>query len=182
MRLKSEHAKFVADKISIELLNSGLVHITQGLETVSAAAETILREDIEIEKEINNEAMALIDTQDDDIEFYQADRKQLAWMIKRKIAAEKGFSFNWEERISDIAHHILDELYEEDLINYTISENRIKNMIFKAIDDYLKRQSDIEDTVYQKITTYKRHIPYGSEEYDIIFNKLYEEELRKLGL
>ena len=137
---------------------------------------------MDIEKEINNEAMALIDTQDDDIEFYQADRKQLVWMIKRKIAAEKGFSFNWEERISDIAHHILDELYEEDLINYTISENRIKNIIFKSIDDYLKRQSDIEDIVYNKITNYKRDIPYGSEEYDIIFNKLYEEELRKLGL
>jgi uncharacterized protein len=182
MRLKSEHAKYVADKISIDLLKSGFVKLTQGLDPVSEAAVLILNEDMDIEKEINNEAMALIDTQDDDIEFYQADRKQLVWMIKRKIAAEKGFSFNWEERISDIAHHILDELYEEDLINYTISENRIKNIIFKSIDDYLKRQSDIEDIVYNKITNYKRDIPYGSEEYDIIFNKLYEEELRKLGL
>jgi len=182
MRLRSEHAKFVADKIAVDLLNCGFVKLKSGLEPVSELAQEIIEEDIEQDNDLNAKTRELVDNQDDDIEFFQADRKQLFWMVKRRLAEESGFKINWEERLSDIAHTILDNLYEEDLIEYNVSENRIKNVIFKSIDDYLKRQSDIEDKVHEKISRYKRKIMYGTEEYEILYNKLYEEELRKLGL
>ena len=182
MRLRSEHAKFVADKIAVDLLNCGFVKLKSGLEPVSQLAQEIIEEDIEQDNDLNAKTRELVDNQDDEIEFFQADKKQLFWMVKRRLAEESGFKINWEERLSDIAHTILDNLYEEDLIEYNVSENRIKNVIFKSIDDYLKRQSDIEDKVHEKITRYKRKIMYGTEEYEILYNKLYEEELRKLGL
>jgi hypothetical protein len=182
MRLRSEHAKFVADKIAIDLLNSGFVKLTSGLEAVSELAKGIIVADIEVDDDLNARTRDLVDKQEEDIEFFQADRKQLFWMVKRRLAEEGGIKLNWEERLSDIAHQILDELYEEDLISYNVSENRIKNVIYKSIDDYLKRQNDIDNKVHEKITHYKRKVMYGTEEYDILYDKLYEEELRKLGL
>jgi len=182
MRLRSEHAKFVADKIAVDLLNSGFVKLTSGLEPVSELATGIISSDIELDDDLNARTRALVDNQEEDIEFFQADRKQLFWMVKRRLAEESGVKLNWEERLSDIAHKILDELYEEDLIQYNVSENRVKNVIYKSIDDYLKRQNEIEDKVHEKISHYKRKVMYGTEEYEILYDKLYEEELRKLGL
>jgi len=181
MRLRFEHAKFLGNKIAIDLLNSGFVKLTQGIEPVAKISQEIIEEDIEIEDEINAKARELIDSKEDDIDFFQADRRELFWMIKKKIADEENFNLKWDDRLSDLSHIILNELYEEDLLNYTVSENRVKNVIFKSIEDFLKKQDEIVDVVHEKLSHYKRPIPYGSEEYEIIFNKLYEEELRKLG-
>ena len=39
-----------------------------------------------------------------------------------------------------------------------------------------------EEAVIDKLKKYKRKLIYGTEEYEIVFSKLYEEELRKRGL
>ena len=90
-------------------------------------------------------------------------------------------TLNWEDRYIHLAHKILDELYEEDLIEYSTSETRVKNVIFKAIDGYVKIYNEIENIVNEKISNYKRKIVFGSEEYDLIFDRLYQEELKKKG-
>lgn len=182
MRLRSEHAKFVADKVAVDLLNCGFVKLKSGLEPVSEMAKELIVADIARDNDLNAKARDLVEKQEDDIEFFQADRKQLFWMVKKRLAAELGVKLSWEERLGDLAHQILDELYEEDLIEYNVVENRVKNVIYHAIEEYLSRQSEIEDRVHEKITHYKRKVMYGTEEYEILYDKLYEEELRKLGL
>lgn len=182
MRLHSEHSKFVADKIAVDLLKTGFVKLKKGLEPVSLLSKELIDEDINLDNDLTARAKELVSKQDEDIEFFQADRKQLFWMVKKRLAKEEGFNLNWEERLSELSHRILDELYEEDLIEYSVSENRVKNVIYKSIEDYLKKQDSIEDKVHEKISHYKRGVVYGTEEYEIIYNKLYEEELRKLGI
>ncbi len=182
MRLRSEHAKFVADKVAVDLLNCGFVKLKSGLDPVSELAKEIIVVDIAKDNDLNAKARALVDKQEEDIEFFQADRKQLFWMVKKRLANELGLKLSWEERLSDLSHQILDELYEEDLIEYNVVENRVKNVIYHAIEEYLSRQSEIEDRVHEKINHYKRKVMYGTEEYEILYDKLYEEELRKLGL
>ncbi|MDR2639466.1 MAG: DUF507 family protein [Helicobacteraceae bacterium] len=109
------------------------------------------------------------------------DPKKLFWLIKRKIAADNGLILDNDGRANNLAHRILDDLYESDLIRYA-DENRVKNLIAKAILEYGRRQEDIEERVHEKLKSYKRNLVRGTEEYDILFAKYYEEELRKLGL
>lgn len=182
MRLRPEHAKFIGDKIARDLANCEFVKLTTGLDPVSAVGEKHILEDIVAEKEVTGKVHEIMDAQDEEIEFYQADRKQLFGMIRRKIANEMGFNLDREERYSNVSHTILDELYEEDLIHFSVSDTRVKNVITNAIFDYIKKQDEIDDRVHEKIKHYKRKVDYGTEEYDIIFQKLYEEELRKLGM
>ncbi len=182
MRLAVEHARFIAEKIARNLAGSGLVSLVQGEEPVISVAEAKILEDIKQERAVDAEVARLMEEQDEEIDFYQADRKQLFWMIKRKVAAELDFSVDREERFGRLAHRILDELYEEDLVNYSVGENRITNLITKAIFDYGRRQDELEDRVHEKIQNYKRTVRRGTEEYDILFAKLYEEEIAKLGL
>jgi hypothetical protein len=111
-----------------------------------------------------------------------ADERQLFFMIKKKLAPEFGVILNYEERFSDISHKILDELYEEDLIHFDVTENRIKNIIYNAITGFIADTSEIEDAVMDKIRSYKRRFIPGTDEFEILHEKLYREEMMKRGM
>ena len=176
------HATHVANMIAIDLNKSSFVTLTSGIEPVAAEAAKVILTDLEKEHALEERVNELIDTQEDDIEFLQADEKQLFWMIKKKLAKDFGVLLSFEERYSNVAHGILDQLYEEDLAHYDVTENQVKNIIFNAIEDYMGAFSAIEDAVATKIEGYKRKLHYGSEEYEIVFEKLYSEELIKRGM
>ena len=111
-----------------------------------------------------------------------ADERQLFFMIKKKLAPEFGVILNYEERYSDLAHKILDELYEEDLIHFDVTENRIKNIIYNAITGFIAEASELEDAVMDKIRSYKKRYIPGTDEFDILYEKIYREELLKRGM
>ena len=111
-----------------------------------------------------------------------ADERQLFFMIKKKLAPEFDVILNYEERYSDVSHKILDELYEEDLIHFDVTENRIKNIIYNAITSFIADASEVDDAVMDKIRTYKKKYIPGTDEFDILYEKLYREELVKRGM
>ena len=76
----------------------------------------------------------------------------------------------------------MDFLYEEDFIHFEVSDNQVKNLIFNAVDAFMKGFDEADTLAYEKIKSYKRKLIPGTEDYDIIFNRLYEEELIKKGL
>jgi uncharacterized protein len=182
MRIRSPHAPYIANKIAIDLLNSGLVTMHKGLEPVVEASLKVLDDDIDLEDHVDERARVILDNNEDEIDFVSADRKQLFWMIKRKIAAEEGLILETEERFNDLAHKMLDAYWNDDLMDFDVAETRIKNVIVKAILDFIKIQQDVEKEVEKKIENYKRPIVPGSDEYDMVTEKLYEEELRRRGM
>ena len=182
MRITPLHASHVGNMIAINLNKSSFVTLNKGIEIVASEAARIILADLEKEDALEERARELVDTQEEDIEFFRADERQLFWMIKKKLAKEFGVLLNFEERYSNVAHEILDQLYEEDLAQYDVKENQVKNIIFDSVEDYMKAFSAIEDAVNTKIEGYKRKLHYGSEEYEIVFEKLYSEELIKRGM
>lgn len=182
MKLRLPHAPYIANKIAIDLSNCGFVTIEGGLEAVSKEAQILLEEDIRQEMALEEKVNLILDDNEDEIEFMRLDTKQLFWMAKKKLADEHGVILNWDDRYNNLAHKILDVLIGNDIIDFTVTENRVKNIIFKGIEGYIKNFESIEDDVLEKIDHYKRKLTPGTEEYDIVFQKLYEEELRKRGL
>ncbi len=182
MKVTLSHVPHVANKVAIELNKSGLVHMTSGLEAVSKEAEKVLIENIKQEVALEEKVNEIVNDNEEQIDFYLADERQLFWMIKKKLAPEYGVILSYEERFSDIAHKILDALYEEDLINYDVTENRIKNVIYDAMTSFVSDNGDIEEAVIDKMRSYKRQYIPGTDEYEILYDKLYLEELQKKGM
>lgn len=182
MRIRSAHAPYIANKITIDLLNSGIVKMTKGLDSVREACLGILDDDIDLEAHVDERVRKIVDNNEEDIEFHSVDRKQLFWMIKRKISAEEGLILDAEERFNNLAHLMLDAFWNEDLMDFETNETRIKTVIVKAIMDFIKIQKDVEISVEEKISHYKRPIVPGSDEYELVAQKLYEEELRRRGM
>ncbi len=182
MKLSLKTIPHISSKIAIELNKSGAVTMTQGLEPVEHEAFKVLEHSVKQEMELEHKANEMIDDNEEEIEFMLADERQLFFMIKKKLAPEFGVILNYEERYSDISHKILDELYEEDLIHFEVTENRIKNIIYNAITDFIAEASQIDDAVMDKIHTYKKRYIPGTDEFEILYEKLYREELTKRGM
>ena len=182
MKISLKTIPHISSKIAIDLNKSGVVTMTQGLERVSQEAEKILIDNVKQEMALEEKAGEICDDNEEEIEFMLADERQLFFMIKKKLAPEFGVILNYEERYSDVSHKILDELYEEDLIHFDVTENRIKNIIYNAITSFIAEASEIDDAVMDKIRTYKKRYIPGTDEFDILHEKLYREELMKRGM
>jgi len=181
MKLRLPHAPYVANKIALDLVNSGYVTVIGGIEKVSQIAKIFLEEDIRKEMSLEEKVRALLEANIEEIEFMRADEKQFFWLAKKRLAQEEGFLLSWDDRYSDLSHKILNELNKEEIIEFRVSDTLVKNVIFKAIDSYVKSFEQIEESVLEKIEHYKRKLIAGTEEYDLVFEKLYEEELKKRG-
>ena len=182
MKLSHKSIPHIANKIAIELNKSGVVSMTKGLEAVMSEAQKILADSINKEMDLEEKVHEICEANEEEIEFMLADERQLFFMIKKKLAPEFDVILNYEERYSDISHKILDELYEEDLIHFDVTENRIKNIIYNAITAFIADSSEIEDSVRNKIHSYKRKFIPGTDEFEILYEKLYREELTKRGM
>lgn len=182
MKVLLTHVPHIATRIAVDLSRSGLVTMTRGIENTAKEAEKIILSNVKKEIALEEKVKEIVNANEEQIDFYLADERQLFFMIKKKLAPEFGVILSYEDRYSDIAHQILDVLYEEDLINYDVSENRIKNIIYDAMTSSIADNSEIESIVFQKIKGYKRNLVPGSDEYEILYEKLYKDELTRRGL
>ena len=184
MLIKETQVPYIANKVVIDLLNSGFVQFNHGLEKSKAMIEEILMENVQIERDIENEVKDIIAEQEEENEFmfYDIDRKELFGMMKRKLAEEDGFILNKTDRLNNLAHIIVDELWDNELIDYEINDGKMKNIVFNSMNSFIKDKKAIEDIVYEKLRNYKKELVPGSEEWEIVFTKLYEQELNKRGM
>lgn len=181
MKLKLQHAPYVANKVALDLFNSPLLEEKASIERLQRKILDVMQIDIQRELALDEKARVLLEQNLEEIEFMRADERQLFWMIKKQIAEEEKFPLNWDDRYSELSFKILKALNHDKLITYSLSDNVIKNLIFKAIDSYSKIYEDAEENVLEKLKNYKKKLVAGSDEYELVFNKLYEEELKKKG-
>ncbi len=182
MKISLKTIPHISNKIAIDLNISGVVTMTKGLEAVAHEAEQVLIHNVKQEMALEEKAHDICEENEEQIDFMLADERQLFFMIKKKLAPEFGVILNYEERFSDMSHKILDELYEEDLIHFEVTENRIKNIIYNSITSFIADDSQIQDAVMDKIRSYKKRYIPGTDDFDILYEKLYREELTKRGM
>ncbi len=182
MRLKPNQSRLVAGKIAVDLINAPFVKLLKGKDAVVDGIEKIINENLKIESELDTKVKELIEENYDEIELQQANDRQLFFMIKKRLAPEFGVIMNYDDRYSDLSHKILDELYEEYLIEYDVNDNQVKNVIFKAFKDFAKSYDEIDDIVYDKIRNMEKEISPGSSEYEILYDRFFREELVRRGM
>ena len=182
MKIPVPHAPYIANKVAIDLLNSKLVTFSRGLEEAKKIITEVIKEDLEKERKLEAKVAEILDENEDNMEFMQVDRRSMFWMIKKKMAKDYDLLLNYEDRFSELSHQIMDRLWQEDLMDYTVSENSVKNIIYDAINGYKESFEDIEENVYEKIGNMKRKLIPGTDEYEVVFEKLYREELKKKGM
>ena len=80
------------------------------------------------------------------------------------------------EKILRLSHLILDHLNKDEEIEYYADPQEIRQEIVKMISDEMKTDEAIDALVRRKIETQKRTILEGSDEWEVLYRKYYEEE------
>jgi len=84
------------------------------------------------------------------------------------------------EKIVHISHLLLDELLEDDRVDYHGEESEVRQRIVALLKAELEREDAMEEAIRRKIESQKRSVPEGSLEWELLYRKYYDEELAKV--
>jgi hypothetical protein len=85
------------------------------------------------------------------------------------------------DKVNKVAHVITDALAEMSEVDFVEDRNTIRLEARKILEDLLNQEERMDQAARQKIENQKRTILEGSQEWDILYRKYYNEEVKKLG-
>jgi hypothetical protein len=83
------------------------------------------------------------------------------------------------EKVLRLSHLILGHLDQDDGVEYFAEPQQVRQDIVKMISDEMKTDEAIDALVRRKIETQKRTILEGSDEWDVLYRKYYEDEVAR---
>jgi hypothetical protein len=86
------------------------------------------------------------------------------------------------DKINVLARAATDALAELESVEFIEDRNTIRQEIRRLLEELLKEEAKIDAAARQKIESQRRTILEGSQEWDILYRKYYNEEVKKLGI
>jgi hypothetical protein len=86
------------------------------------------------------------------------------------------------DKLNKIAHTVADTLAEVDECEFLEDRNTIRQTARAILTKLLMEEVKIDNAARQKIASQRRIIPEGSQEWDILYRKYYNDEVKKLGI
>ena len=86
------------------------------------------------------------------------------------------------EKINKLAHAVADTLAETDSVDFIEDRNTIRQEARRVLEVLMVEEAKIDAAARQKIESQRKTILEGSQEWDILYRKYYNEEVKKLGV
>jgi hypothetical protein len=86
------------------------------------------------------------------------------------------------DKLNKLAHTIADTLAEVPECDFLEDRNTIRQEARKALEKLLMEETKIDAAARLKIASQRKIIVEGSQEWDILYRKYYNDEVKKLGL
>jgi hypothetical protein len=86
------------------------------------------------------------------------------------------------EKIIRLSHQVTDVLVASTEVEFVEDRDTIRQQVVKILTDTLREEEKADMEVRKKITSQKKEILEGSEEWDVLYRKYYADELRRLGI
>ena len=86
------------------------------------------------------------------------------------------------DKVNVLARAVADALKQIDEVEFVEDPNTIRQETHKILEELFNQEAKIDIAARQKIDTQKRTILEGSQEWDILYRKYYNEEVKKLGV
>ena len=86
------------------------------------------------------------------------------------------------EKVNKLAHAVADALATIENVDFLEDRNTIRQETRKILEQMLAQEAKIDAAARQKIENQRRTILEGSQEWDILYRKYYNEEVKKLGI
>jgi hypothetical protein len=155
---------------------------------------SVIVDELSLEDEINTEARELLNQYADYMRRERIPYQEMFWKVKRKILAErKVVSAQSREggerkmkvsrdKVVEMSHKIAAALPRIPGTLMRSSWNDVRLEIARLMQDILMKEETIDKLAQKKITSIKRDIPEGSEEWTLLYRRYYDEEMKRYGI
>ena len=86
------------------------------------------------------------------------------------------------EKVNHISKMIVNDLAKRDDFDYKTELNDVRLQITHVINEYLKIEDSADENARKICASYSRKMREGTDEWDILYNRHYEEHMSKHGL
>ena len=86
------------------------------------------------------------------------------------------------DKLNKLAHVVADTLADIDECEFLEDRNTVRQEARRVLEALLLEETKIDEAARTKISSQRRIIPEGSMEWDILYRKYYNEEVKKLGI
>ncbi len=83
------------------------------------------------------------------------------------------------EKVIHLSHIVLNTLNQDEEVEFFADPQEIRQQIFQIISDEMRSDEAIDAAVRRKLESQKRGIVEGSDEWDVLYRKYYEEEMSR---
>ena len=86
------------------------------------------------------------------------------------------------DKVNKLAHTIADTLAELNQVDFVEDRNTIRVEARRILEELFAEEARLDQAARQKIESQRRTILEGTQEWDILYRKYYNEEVKKLGI
>ena len=87
-----------------------------------------------------------------------------------------------QDKVNKLAHAVTDALVELDAVEFIEDRNTIRQEARKILGDLCAAEARLDQAARMMIENQKKTILEGSQEWDILYRKYYNEQVKKLGI
>src|SRR5262249_15504114 len=157
-------------------------------EAVREIVHNLITDELSVEDQINTEVREILSQYSDYMrregvsyqEMFKRTKKML--LAERKIIRASGRETGdrmklSRDKINDISHKLTALLRRTPRIKFKMEWNDVRLEVVRGITEMLQAEDKIDHAARLKIRSQKREIPEGSEEWDLLFRRYYDEEM-----
>ena len=86
------------------------------------------------------------------------------------------------DKLNKLAHTVADALADIDQVGFLEDRNTIRQEARKALEALFAEETKIDQAARLKISSQRKIIAEGTQEWDILYRKYYNDEVRRLGI
>ena len=156
--------------------------------------ENVLIDELSLEDEINAEARELLNQYTDYMRQQRIPYQEMFAKVKRQVLAERKMTSAQarepggrkmkisRSKVLEFSHKLGAVVPRVPGIRAKVSWNDIRLQIVRELTDILTREETIDQNAQKKISSQKRDIPEGSEEWTLLYRRYYDEEMQRYGI
>jgi hypothetical protein len=86
------------------------------------------------------------------------------------------------EKTMRLSHVVTDVLVASQDVEFVEDRDTIRQKTVQILQDLLKEEEAVDAEIRKKISSQKKEVLEGSEEWDLLYRKYYAEEMRRMGI
>jgi hypothetical protein len=86
-----------------------------------------------------------------------------------------------QEKIGWLVGRVVDRLLDDDLVDFKMPEARFRTGLERVLEEDVRIEDEIATEAIARIESYKRDIPYGTDEWRLLFERFFREIAERRG-